>query len=116
MVISRKTLKGEPSRAKKSQQQRPTQEQERALEVVRSIDTGMTLTRFQIASASAFEDAEEDIGQHLKEASALIESVDLNRMTESLNKLGRAFANLARVVDLLDKDLEDVAEGALDDI
>lgn len=82
----------------------------RAMEVMQSIDSGMTLTRFQIEVATSGPETDVSAGQELALAADALEDAKDGGTT---NDIARALAHIALAVDKMDTDLEDVAKEAL---
>lgn len=115
MTITSGSLRGEePPKKPKA-----TPEQRKAIALLNSIDSGMTLTRFQIEAARKY-DGVEDIPydfDHFVKVAVFALSVLENEESdeEKAIGIGVALESLVIAVDLLDRDVEDVAVNALND-
>lgn len=118
MVIRVSDLHGVPSNSKPKKPV-PTPEQRAALELIREIDSGMTLTRFQVEAASLRDGDESwtDVDNLIKTAVFALSHVETTDTdTEKVTALAIALEAIALAVDQLDTDLEDVANEVLNDL
>lgn len=116
MTITTGSIRGDEPRRKP---QKVSPQKRKAIALLNSIDNGMTLTRFQIEAARKF-DAEEEIPQEaehfIRTAIFALSSIDTSDSEDSkAESLGVALEAIALAVDLLDRDIEDVAVEALND-
>ena len=82
----------------------------KAMEFMQAIDSGMTLTRFQIEVATSGPESDITVGQELALAMDALEDAKDGGTT---NDIARALAHIALAVDKMDVALEDVAKEAL---
>lgn len=116
MTITSASMRGESPKEPRSL----TREQKRALAVMKSIDSGMTLTRFQIEASSKFEhevegeDVAIDEDFFIRSALFALDSVDEeDSQNDKAATLAIAIESLVLAIDQMDKSVEEVLEEAL---
>lgn len=117
MVIGRNDVFGKSPEPKKAPE--PTPEQLQALDLLAQVDSGMTLTRFQIEAASVQEEDSSwmNVDNLIKTAVLTLAHVETTDPDdEKVTALAIALEAIALAVDMLDRDLEDVAKEALYDL
>lgn len=117
MVIKRDDVFG--NKKPKSQTPQLTQEQSDALDLLVAIDSGMTLTRFQVEAASDVTPgvAPYDVDNMIKTAVfALCNIETTDSDSDKLTGLAIALEAITIAVDALDTDLEDVAKKVLNEL
>lgn len=116
MVIKRDDVLGKNSQPKRKPE--PSPEAQKALKVLQSIDTGMTITRFQIEAGKKFsQDAEEGvtIDDVIRTAVYTLSTIDPEDSdADKAEMLGVALEDVVIAIDLLDRDAEDVARSTLE--
>ena len=117
MVIRRNDVFGKPD--PKEEPPAISEEAYNALRLMESIDSGMTLTRFQVelASTMEYEDSHVDVDNLIKTAVYALMNIDTaDSDKDKITGLAIALEAITVAVDLLDTDLESVAREVLDEL